>query len=102
MDLWEWLDTDAFINDFGEAHSDYAKMHYDALNSVQIEFWSEQLERQWPVIRELAELALAGDTLNTDVIKTLMPAARISGVYYAIARDVRTSPSPVGEGDQSS
>lgn len=68
MDLWEWLDTDRFVNDFGDPYGDYAMMDYHSLSAAQIEVWVDELERHWPAIVAVAALAVAGAPVDTEVV----------------------------------
>jgi hypothetical protein len=72
LDLYEWLDCDEF-NNGGDPLGDYALMGYDTDEFwTRIDIWTEELERYWSAIVAVADLALAGDPVNSEVIKSIL------------------------------
>jgi hypothetical protein len=57
-----------------DPHGDYTAMDYDNLSDVQIDVWTRELERLWPVIAGVVNLALAGEPVDTETIADLLDA----------------------------
>jgi hypothetical protein len=74
-DLVCWLDCDAAGN-MGDPLSDYTLMDYDNLTEDQIALWVKELRPHWPAIVAVAAVALAGDPVNTEVVKALIECRR--------------------------
>jgi hypothetical protein len=75
LDLYQWLDADS-CDGSDDPLGDYALMNYDKLTGAQIEVWIDELERHWPAIGAVAAVALAGDPVNTELVKAIIDQFR--------------------------
>lgn len=73
--VWDWLDCDS-AGMMCDPLSDYSLMDYDNLTEAQIALWVKELGPQWPAIVAVAAVALAGDPVNTEVVKALIERRR--------------------------